>query len=229
MAPKYSIIIPAYNEEKRIEKTLRGLISVFKNDYEIIVVFDGDDGTGNIAQKYAQQGVSLIANGKKRQGKGYAILRGFKAASGEIVGFADADGSVEPNDVKRVFDSLTGCDFAIATRRARQSIILVMQSPARRFSSAAFNLIVRILFGIDTKDTQCGCKAFKKQALKKIIGELKTSGFEFDVELLYVSKIRGLKMAEVPVTWAHDRGSTFGLFGESPKMLLRLIELRLGV
>jgi len=155
-----------------------------------------------------------------------AIIEGFKAAQNEEVGFVDADESVAPGDVERMCDVLAGADGAVASRRLRESRVLVRQPLPRRMASRAFNMLVRVLFGLHYRDTQCGAKVFRRGAIADVLGELRTKGFEFDVELLWRLKRKGYEVVEFPIEWKHSEGSTFSLW-QAPRMLLSLARLRL--
>jgi len=223
---KISIVIPAYNEENRIKTVLSKYSNHFQ-DYEIIVVCDGIDNTLNIVKEASERYTEIrLLNFKKRLGKGGAIIEGFKAAKGDRIGFVDADESVEPDDVKRMFDALSDADVVIASRRLKYSKILVKPSLKRRFASKMFNILVRMIFRLPFKDTQCGAKVFRKEAIKDILDELKTNEFEFDAELLWRLKKKGYKVVEFPITWKHSEGSSFSL-SNAPKMFFSLLKVRL--
>jgi len=217
-----SLIIPAYNEEKRIGEVLDILTKKLK-DYEIIVVDDGStDKTKEIA---LSKGVKVISY-KKNRGKGYAVKKGFLNANGDLIGFVDADKSISYIYIERVFDALKDADVAIASRRSKDSKITVKQPLIRRLASRLFNLfVVRLVFGLDISDSQCGCKAMKKEAAKYLARKTESNGFEFDVEMLWLAKLRGYKIKEVPVVWKHEKNSTFNL-SKGPKMFLSLINIR---
>jgi len=176
----FSIVIPSYNEEKRINKTLGKLLRGFNRE-EIIVVDDGStDKTSEIARDL---GVSVIRH-EKNMGKGRAIVTGFLEANGDIIGFVDADESVSIGDIKKVFGQAEKGVVAVASRRHPSSKILVKRPLIRSLSSRLFNLFVKIFFGLDIGDTQCGCKAFPKTVAKKLVREVKCNGFEIDGEVL---------------------------------------------
>ena len=222
-----SIVIPAYNEEARIETVLSNYCDYFPNQ-EIVVVCNGctDDTpniVGGLSSKYLQIRALCF---KEKLGKGGAIIEGFKSAEGDIVGFVDADESVGPADLSRMFDALSYADGVIASRRLKDSRILVKQPWKRRIGSKAFNILVRMMFSLDFRDTQCGAKVFKREAIMNIMDSLTTKGFEFDVELLWKLKREGYKVIEFPVTWKHSEGSTFRI-SNAPKMILSLLRLRL--
>ena len=173
---KYSIIIPAYNEQARIAAVLEPYLKYFSQahpgDYEIIVVCNGcGDKTPDVVRELQAQnpGLSLIEY-KQRLGKGGAIIQGFKKARGMYVGFIDADESVAPRQLDKLFSilSISDNDGVISSRHKKQAHILVQQSPARRIASRIFNLLIRLLFKLPYQDTQCGAKVFKKTAITKL-------------------------------------------------------------
>jgi glycosyltransferase involved in cell wall biosynthesis len=223
---KISVIVPAYNEEDRIETALLNYANSFP-DEEIIVVCDGTDNTKNIIREKSKKYPNIkLLHFEKKLGKGGGIIEGFKAAKGERIGFVDADESVEPDEVKKMFDLLSDYDGVIASRKLNGSKILVRPPLKRRIASGTFNSLIRIIFGLDFKDTQCGAKVFRKEAVKDILSELTTKGFEFDVELLWRLKNKGYEVMEFPITWKHSEGSSFSL-SNAPKMFFSLLKVRL--
>ncbi|MGD0954296.1 MAG: dolichyl-phosphate beta-glucosyltransferase [Methanotrichaceae archaeon] len=221
----YSIIIPAYNESDRIKSVLMSYAAELSGQ-EIIVVFDGQDTTPEIVEDVAERCPDIrLLTFHKRLGKGGAIIEGFKAARGDKIGFVDADESVSPKDLKGMFETLGEVDGVIASRRLPTSKIIVKQPFRRRLASKGFNMLVRTLFGLPFKDTQCGAKVFIRRAICDIIGELETSGFEIDVEILWRLKNKGYRVAEYPINWSHSAGSKFKL-SNSCAMFSSLIKIR---
>jgi len=221
-----SLVIPAYNEEDKIETTLSNYSNLFQ-DQEIIVVCDGTDNTQNIVRELSKKYPNIkLLNFEKRLGKGGGIIEGFKAAKGERIGFVDADESVEPDDVMKMFNLLSDVDGVISSRYLKDSKILVKQPLRRRFASRIFNIIVRVIFGLHFKDTQCGAKVFRKEAIEDVFSELKTKGFELDVELLWRLRKKGYKIMEFPITWKHSESSSFSL-SNAPKMFFLLLKVRI--
>lgn len=220
-----SIIIPAYNEELRIKQVIEDLIEEFHGQ-EIIVVCDGNDNSKNILKRFAfiYPNIRLLSF-DGRLGKGGALIQGFKVAKGAEICFIDADKSVSTDDLKGMFHALHDVDGVIASRRLKGSKVLIKQPIKRRFASKAFNIFVRILFNLPFKDTQCGAKVFKRDAILDILSDLKTSGFEIDVEILWRFKNNGYRVVEYPITWKHSEGSKFKL-SHSFAMFLSLIKIR---
>lgn len=221
-----SIVIPAYNEEHRVRNVVLKYCN-FYPDSELVVVCDGTDNTAKIVKGLSieRQKIKLLEF-PGRLGKGKGIIEGFKAAKGDMIGFVDADESVEPDDVKRMLEVLLVVDGVIASRRLKESKILVKQPLIRRVSSRIFNIFVRVIFGLDFKDTHCGAKFFKKKAIEDVLADLKTKGFEFDVELLWKLIKKGYNIVEYPITWKHSEGSSFRL-SNAPKILFSLLKVRL--
>jgi glycosyltransferase involved in cell wall biosynthesis len=221
----YSIIIPAYNEADRIKSVLMGYAAELSGQ-EIIVVSDGQDNTPDIVAHVMKDYPDIrLLTFHKRLGKGGAIIEGFKVAQGDKIGFADADDSVSPEDLKAMFETLGEVDGVIASRRLATSKIMIKQPFKRRLASRAFNTLVRILFGLPFKDTQCGAKVFTRSAIFDIIDELETRGFEIDVEILWRLKNKAYRIVEYPITWSHSEGSKFKL-SNSCTMFFSLIKIR---
>ncbi|MBN2518229.1 MAG: glycosyltransferase family 2 protein [Candidatus Altiarchaeota archaeon] len=222
---RLSLVIPAYNEEKRISEVVRTYSKFLKPKlgYELIVVCDGNDRTADMARK---EGAKVLEF-DHRLGKGGGVIAGFKEAKGDIIAFVDSDMSVGPGDFWRVYSAVGEYDVAIASRRKKGSKTPIRQPFMRRFMSNTFNLTIRIIFGLRISDTQCGAKAFKADSIRKVIPGMRSTGFEFDVELLWRLKRAGYSITEVPVSWSHQEGSTFSL-SRGPGMLMRLIARRLG-
>ena len=228
---KYSIIIPAYNEEKRIAKTLILYDNYFRKigSYEIIVVCDGCmDRTPEIVRELAKtrKRIKLTACAK-RLGKGGGIIEGVRFSKGSLIGFTDADACVSPGDFFSLFEKLNDYDCVIGSRRISGSKITKDVPPLRKASSALFNIAVNILFKLSINDTQCGAKVFRRSAIKSM-EETKTRGFEFDAEFLWKLKKNGFSIQEAPIEWAHKGNSRFSLVS-GIGMLANLIKVWLGL
>lgn len=230
---KLSIIIPAYNEEKRISKTLEEYCkffnNVYKNNFEIIVILNGcKDNTLRVvktsAKKYNQIKYIDI---KEAIGKGGAVIEGFKQAEGELIGFVDADNSTKAEYFYDLVKDINNYDCAIASRWIKGAKVNPPQPISRRIASRTFNAIVRILFNINVHDSQCGAKLFKKQAIKEIIPYLGITRWAFDVDLLYQLKKRKRTILEVPTVWSDTPGSNLNIKKASKEMFLAITRLRL--
>ena len=216
---KLSIVIPAYNEEKRIKATLESLVERFDGSCEILVVSESNDKTDDIVREVPKNSASiklLVSN--KRLGKGGAFKKGATHANGQIVMLLDSDLPVPVSDVEKVADYIGQVDVAVASRELKETKILVYPPRARVFAGKAFSRIFNALFNLNVKDTQCGCKAFRKEVLEKVLNDVESNGFEFDAELLFKCKRAGYKIIEVPVTWSYKPDSKLSLFQDTLKM-----------
>ena len=229
-----SLVIPAHNEETRIGPTLtrytQAFADAFKERYEILVILNGcRDRTQEVVERVAQQCPEIRWKTIYLPvGKGGALIEGFSMARGELVGFVDADGATPPDQFLRLVARLeSGGDGAIASRWVPGSMVLIKQSWIRRMASRIFNRIVRILFRLPYKDTQCGGKVFRREALKSILPHLRITNFAFDVELLYLLKKQGYRIIEVPIVWNDQKDSTLNLKRVAPIMFFAVLGLRL--
>jgi dolichyl-phosphate beta-glucosyltransferase len=229
-----SIVIPAYNEEKRIGKTLKKVYEYFKEkkiEFEIIVVDDGsNDKTVEIVEKFSFDKKEIrILKHEKNMGKGAAVKTGILNAKGELILFTDADLSTPIEEFKKLKKEIeNGYDIAIGSRGLKDSKIVIPQPFYRRIIGKIFPFLVRLIVINDFKDTQCGFKLFKKEAGKKIFSQLKTDGFAFDVEVLARGKKENFKIAEVPVVWINSPYSSVKIFKDSFKMFISLLKIRSG-
>lgn len=200
MGMELSIIIPAYNEAERITNTINSIYSEFKNDIEVIVVSNGSvDGTCKIVRPLSKKFKNLkYLEYKKRVGKGKAITKGLEIAKGNKMGFLDADDAFDIKGINYLISLLDeGYDCAIASKWKGQSFNEVPETFFRKILSRIWNLLVRIIIGLNYYDTQGGAKFLTKKAYQKINNDFICSGFEFDVELLLKLKKSNCKVKEV--------------------------------
>ena len=222
-----SIVIPAFNEEHRITPFFHA-IDRFAG--EIIVVCDGTDATADIVDSIAARRQDLTIRCLRfdhRLGKGGGVLAGLRAAGSPCVGYFDADGSTGIDEIRRLFLSLSNADGAIGSRWIPGANLRVRQSLLRQLESRAFNLLIRILFGLKFHDTQCGAKVFKKSAIDAILPMMKSRGFEFDVELLWRLRRAGYRVLEVPIEW-QNKGDSHVRKTDMIRMLAGLVTVRFG-
>ena len=235
---KIAIIIHAHNEEKRIGKTLESHSSYFEAirkqgalDYEILVVINNtSDKTETIVKKYAQKNKRIRCLNLKEGGKGYAVLEGFKDAlnrNNDFVGFVDADLATPSESFHNLIKALGKADGIIASRYLKDSLITPSRTFRRLVIGKGFNLLVRTLFFLPYKDTQCGAKIFTRQTATEITRNIKMSQWAFDVELLYHLYKNKFKIKEVPTIWKEVEGSKINLKKSSAQMLLSIIQLRI--
>jgi glycosyltransferase involved in cell wall biosynthesis len=230
---KLSIVIPAFNERHRLPPTLDAYTGYFPSeldrDFEIIIVDDGsEDDTTEIAREYAEKVPHIKALLRPfRSGKGGAVLAGFHVASGQWIGFTDADGSTPPHAFHDLLNRIGPAAAAIASRRLKESRVDPRQPFSRRALSRCFNLLVRGMFGLRITDTQCGAKLFRRDALHAVLPQIGITGYAFDVELLYALHRAGYPIVEIPTTWHNHRGSHLNVAKASVEMLLAITRLRL--
>lgn len=227
LSPSLSIIIPAYNEENRISPLLTGLSRL---DIEYIFVCDGTDSTAEIIREFSHQHPDLTIRCliySHRLGKGGGVYAGFKEASSAKVGFMDADNSTPVSELFRICNLMGDHDGIIGSRHFPGQVLKRKQSFSRRFQSRVFNGMIRLLFGLEFHDTQCGAKVFRRSAVSAVLPDLRAHGFEFDVELLWYLHKRGFSVIEVPVVWNDTLDSRLRL-SDTFSMFYTLLRIRTG-
>jgi glycosyltransferase involved in cell wall biosynthesis len=230
--PKYSIIIPAYNESARLGATLDSVLKYIcaqQWDAEVLVVNDGSrDNTAELvrAQAKVNPAVRLIENPGNR-GKGYSVRNGMLKAGGEILLFTDADLSAPIEEAHKLFAAIgAGADVAIGSRWLQPDLQAHRQSLVRQFYGRTFNLILRILLGLKLKDTQCGFKAFSRSAAQKLFSMQTIEGWGFDAELLFLAARSRLKINEVPVVWSDAVGTRINPLRDGLHMMAEVLTIR---
>lgn len=238
MKRSISIVIPSYNEEKRIEETLKSYLRFFNDkvekkelgEFEIIVVINNtSDDSPKIIKEISKKNKELKVLEFERGGKGFAIIEGFKDSlkrNNSLIGFVDADMATEPEDFYDLILNIGGSKGIIASRWMKGSVIKNKQTFLRRFVSRGFNFIVRSFFLMNYRDTQCGAKVFRREALEKVIKEMKLTEWSFDVNLLYLCKKKGFKIKERPTVWSEKVGTKLNLKRVPAQMFLGVLRLR---
>src|SRR6266404_6036005 len=227
-----SVVIPAYNEAPRIPSTLRQILDYLNasgDTYEVLVVDDGStDGTAELVEAAAREtaAVRLVRNPGNR-GKGYAVRNGMLNARGEYLLFSDADLSAPIAEADRLLGPLRGgYEVVIGSRALKREWIGVHQSGLRETAGKIFNFCIRAMTGLRFSDTQCGFKAFRRQAAQIIFSKQRTHGFGFDVEVLYLARKFGLCALEVPVHWNHGGESKIHMLRDSTRMFVDILRVR---
>ena len=232
--PDISYVIPAYNESARLGATLDAILDYLREAGlrgEIIVIDDGStDSTADVVSGYAatHPQVRLLRNAVNR-GKGHSVRRGALAADGQVVLFCDADGSTPVSETAKVLAPLDAgeADVAIASRELPGSRLERPQPWRRRFIGGVFRWLVRLIAIGGYRDTQCGFKAFRRDAAQAIFSRQTLDGFAFDVELLFIARRLGCRVAEVPVRWLDSQDSRVDPLRDSLRMLRDLFRIRL--
>jgi dolichyl-phosphate beta-glucosyltransferase len=230
--PHYSIVIPAYNETARIERALASVSGCIRKlgwDAEVLVVDDGStDDTAALVEAWAERHpeVRLIRN-RENRGKGFSVRNGMLRAAGEIVMFTDADLSSPIEEAERLFTAIAdGADVAIGSRWLTGKRIVHKQPLYRRFFGRCFNALTRSVMRLPFADTQCGFKAFRREAAQLVFSLQRIERWGFDPEILFIGIKRGLRIVEVPVTWGHDERSRISYLRDGLQMLLELLFVR---
>ena len=233
MEPRtYSIVIPAYNESERIVATLDKVLAHIAQERwvaEIVVVNDGSrDDTAEIVRRYGRQNaaVRLVENPGNR-GKGFSVRNGMLHANGETILFSDADLSSPIYEAKKLFAALeAGADIAIGSRWLRSETQTQRQSLLRQVFSRTYNILLRLLLGLRFKDTQCGFKAFKREAAQQIFPRQRIERWGFDPETLYLARKAKLRVDEIPVEWANDDRSKVNPVRDGMRMFTEILRVR---
>ncbi len=230
--PKYSIVIPAYNEASRLGSSLERILKYVMSqqwDAEVMVVNDGSrDRTADLVREYAQRFtfLRLIENPGNR-GKGYSVRNGMLNATGDVLLFSDADLSSPIEEAPKVFRAIEeGADIAIGSRWLQPETQTLRQSLLRQFYGRAFNVALRVLLGLKQKDTQCGFKAFTRAAAHKVFRQQHIERWGFDPEILYLARRYGLEVREVPVAWAHVEGTRISPLRDGLRMFGEVLKIR---
>lgn len=234
--PSLLLLIPAYNEEARIEPVLREFGTYFRDQYKgpfhLVVVLNGcRDNTRGVVEKVAKEFsfISLL-DFPQPIGKGGALIEGLKLATqAEAIGYVDADGASPPQAFHALVKRLPEADCIIGSRWLPGAVLHQAQPWVRRFTSRCFHLIVQTLFWMNIKDTQCPCKVIRAEAIRKIHPNLRIADLAFDVNLLVSLRRTGFTIKEVPTEWTDMIGSkvTASLFRSSLTMFLSVVRVRL--
>src|SRR5947209_678339 len=227
-----TIVIPAFNEERRLDATLNKLDAFLKGEdwnAEIIVVDDGStDGTARLVTREMQQKpyLRLLQNHINR-GKGFSLRRGIEAALGEVILLSDADLSVPIKEVHKLLNAIReGADIAIGSRGVDAGGERLAAPWHRRLCSAGFKLLVRSVLGLRFEDTQCGFKAFRRKAARLIFSRQRIERWGFDPEVLMLADRFCFVVNEVGVEAIHDNGSRLNVLSDSVSMFFEVLKIR---
>ncbi len=231
--PSLSIVIPAYNESERLSPTLERVLTFICHhpwDAEVVVVNDGSrDQTAAVVRSYSQKsgGIVRLLENPGNRGKGFSVRNGVLHSNGDIVLFTDADLSAPIEEATKLIAALEGgADIAIGSRWARSELQTQRQSLSRQVLGRVFNALLRILLRLNFKDTQCGFKAFRRQAAKAIFPFQRIERWGFDPEILFLARKYGLRVAEVPVRWGHDSRTRINPLMDGLRMVAEMLRIR---
>jgi glycosyltransferase involved in cell wall biosynthesis len=221
-----SLVIPAYNEADRIRPTLKDIMGNLGNLKEVIVVTDGNDSTPEVAKSFGPKIRVLEYN--KKLGRGGAIIEGFRAASGNVVCFIDADNSAPWNELKRLsqmVDQDNKC--VIGSRWMKDSKIDTRESWFKIVSGRVWRYLIFAFLGLNLEDVQCGLKCFDGPTLRSVLDKVTITNRLFDLALLLNIKEKGVRIKEVGIQWSHNKDSRMPYVHIIPIMFLYLFGLRI--
>lgn len=222
----YSLVIPAYNEEKRIRPFLEHLKAELPEGWEVIVVCDGTDNTANIVRSIDNR--FNVMEFENRLGKGGAIKAGLIAARGDALGYVDADGAISFSEVLKVFGAVNeDTQVAVGSRWVRGSKLEKKQPLTRMILGRLYHYFSFALLGLTIKDTQCGVKAFQADMVKDKLNGVTLRNLSFDTALLYHCQKSGARIAEIPIVWRDVKGSKVNPLKTAMVMFLSLLGLKL--
>ncbi|MBI4423688.1 MAG: glycosyltransferase family 2 protein [Elusimicrobia bacterium] len=230
---RLSVVIPAYNERERLPRTLdrvAAFLTARGEPFEILVVDDGSsDGTAELVRERARALPQLgLVSYPENRGKGFAVREGALRARGEAVLVCDADGAAPIEELARLERALErGADIAVGSRAVASVETRIEARLLRKALGRTFARCVNLLGVPGIRDTQCGFKLFTRDACRRVFPRQRLSGFAFDVELLRIAWLAGLKVEEVPINWRHVPGSRINLVVDGLRMLLDLVRIRL--
>lgn len=223
-----SVVIPAYNEVQRLTPTLDRISEYLESrdlQYEVLVVDDGSsDGTANLVEKYPNPQVTLLSIGRNL-GKGAAVRRGVLESTGKMILITDADLSTPIEEIEKLEPYLSPdqCDVVLGSRAVQGAEIKKHQAFYREFMGRTFNVIIQILGVRGIRDTQCGFKLLRGSVARSIFQRLTTSGFAFDVELVWLAQLEGLGIQEVGVVWINSPVSKVRIWIDPLKMIVEVV------
>lgn len=230
-SPMMSIVIPAYNEEARLARSLESVVAFVEAspiDYEVILVNNNStDSTREIALAFASEHPCVTVLDQERQGKGAAVRKGVLAARGDYVIFCDADFSMPVEEIVSFLPSVLGpYDIAIGSRELPGSE-RIGEPEYRHIMGRVYNLIVRLFAIPRIHDTQAGFKAFRREVAQHLFTLQTIDGWGFDVEVLFIARKKGYRLIEIPITWYYMENSRVSPLRDSVKMFLEVFKVRL--
>ncbi|HEX7973960.1 MAG TPA: dolichyl-phosphate beta-glucosyltransferase [Anaerolineales bacterium] len=228
--PLLSLIIPAHNEERRLPATLEQIFDFLQSQAylsEVLVVENGSqDRTLEIAQDFARRFPRLRVITNTTSGKGRAVKRGMLEAWGEYRFMYDADASMPVAEINRFLPPvLNNCDIAIGSREA-PGAVRYNEPPYRHLGGRLVNFLIRLLALPGLQDTQCGFKCFRAAAAEDLFRYQTLNGWSFDIELLFIARLRGYRIAEIPIDWFFNSESKLNAVQDAMKMVLDILQIR---
>jgi dolichyl-phosphate beta-glucosyltransferase len=229
--PLVSVVIPAYNEAQRLRPGLEQILrhrELTGLDLEVVIVDDGStDGTAEVASQHLQGRVPLrVLRQPENRGKAAAVRRGMLAAEGRYVGYVDADMSTPFSHIDDMLEALATADLAIGSRALRDSDVIVRQPWYRSLAGRLFGWWTRTFLLPGIADSQCGFKFFHRDAAQDLFARQQLEGWAFDAEILYLARVLGYSVAQVPVRWVNDPNTKVRMLTAGPRMALDILRIR---
>lgn len=230
---KLTLIIPCYNEGKKLTKNVETVIAFMEEnfliDYEILVVNDGStdntiDDVLELKEKYPN--IVRLIHYKDNKGKGYAVKRGILDANGDVLIFMDADLSTDISAIPTAVQELKNYSIVIGSRRMQESEIAEAQIGIRKIMGTSCKNITKAKLGLNVSDTQCGFKGFKTDVAKKIAEKMTINCWAFDAEILYIAKLNNIQVKEIPVKWKNDSDSRVSPYSASLEFIKDLGKIK---
>jgi glycosyltransferase involved in cell wall biosynthesis len=224
---RLDIVIPAHNEQGRIDRTLRAYRAACPQPgVAFLVALDAcTDATAEIVRRHARADPRVRCLEYPKLGKGGVIAETFRRSDADLVGFVDADGATPPRELLRLADAARRNDGAIASRRHPAALLPARRPLAREITSAGFAGTVRMLMRLPYRDTQCGAKVLRRDVVRDVLPRLATRDLLFDVDLLAAARERGWRVVEVPTVWIDQEGSRVSAVSDSRRMGASLVRL----
>jgi glycosyltransferase involved in cell wall biosynthesis len=224
---RVDIVIPAFNEEERIDRTLRAYRSVvIGSGVRFLVALDScTDGTAAVVRRHVAVDPRVELIEYPKLGKGGVIMEAFRRCDADVIGFVDADCATPPAEFLRLVDVIGEADGAIASRSHPASVLPSPRTRGRRITSWAFARFTRLLFGLPYHDTQCGAKVVRRIVIERALPLLSARDFLFDVDLLLTADRLGFRLVEVPTVWLDQQGSHLSAGADARRMAISSLRL----
>lgn len=234
--PYLSIVLPSYNEEERLPPSLQTIVEFLQAkhfqakdfSWEIVVVDDGSqDRTSEVAEESLAGTPHTVLRNEPNRGKALSVKRGMMESRGQVVLFSDADLSTPIEEADPLLAAIEdGADVAIGSRQMKGSVIELRQPWYRQLGGLAFSVINRVVLLPGIPDSQCGFKAFTREAINRIFPHQQLAGWAFDAEVLFIARRLGLKIAQIPVRWINSPDTRVNMLVDGPKMVRDLFRIR---
>ncbi len=224
-----TVVIPAFNEAARLEPSLRAVLGYLARRgrrFEVLVVDDGSsDGTARVAERFVDQGVRVLVHPRNR-GKGAALRTGVAASRGAAVLLSDADLSTPIEELEKLEPYLSRAELVLGSRAVAGADIREHQPFYREWMGKIFNLLIRLLGVRGVRDTQCGFKLLKGDVARRLFAEMTIEGFAYDVEMIWLARRHGYRLAEVGVIWSNSAASKVDPLRSSFEMFRDVLRIR---